>query len=215
MGQRWQRNLCVISVKVKSSLGQRWRRTISSIISRDYERFARGHFQRWRLFFAVSSLESLVRKNDKVKYWYHLQGWRLMVSAKNRSFLGQRWRHRKISIISRDDSDFQGDISRDDSLFFTISSPESLVRTGDSRDDTSDPPQNVCSHFGPMILEIRHEKQAIIPGYVLLIIALSSLEMRYLILSLEIIPFYLFILVVIFVDITPGFWDLRELNPLS
>ena len=105
IGQRWLRILWgFISARVVSSMGQRWRRTISSI-------------RRWRLAIHIIIFRVVGQR------WLRLlwgvisrdDGWENHVSflLSIVSSLGQRWRL-SISCI----------ISRDDGVLFKVSSPE-------------------------------------------------------------------------------------------
>ena len=107
--QRWRLGKHgIISATVEFFLGQRWRRTISSIISEMAEWFSRYHLQRWRLSF-----QGIISK-----------------------IVGQRWLHLLWGIISRDDG-LENKVSsllllntsrvRDDGLLIKVSSPKSLV----------------------------------------------------------------------------------------
>ena len=151
--QRWRLGKHgIISATDVFFQGQRWRLTISSIISRDD-----------RVIFKVSSPEMTAcfsryhlqnRWSEMTTYImrYHLCKSSILpgseMTADNIKYHLQRWRLAFHGIISRDDgaifkvsspcfsryhlqrwwSDFQGIISRDEGLLFTVSSPESLVR---------------------------------------------------------------------------------------
>ena len=88
VGERWLRILWgIISAIVVTSLGQRWRLTISSIISRDEG-----------LLFKVSSPEMMERFSR-----YHLQRWRLAFHDIISRIVGQRWLCILWCIITRDE----------------------------------------------------------------------------------------------------------------